>query len=138
MKKIYYLLTFIIFPILIVLLLLLVIFLSSQRFKNYKAVDYQLEGRKYKLLVADTAQKWEKGLMNTKKLKGTQGMIFIFPDKQVRHFWNKNTYLDLEVYWIDDEKVKGKSYLPSIEKTRQVMVVSSPAKVNKVIELIIR
>ena len=64
------------------------------------------------------------------------GMIFIFPDKEMRSFWNKNTYLDLDVYWLDNDEVVGKNYLPSIEKSKEVIAVESKVKINKVIELI--
>ena len=40
-----------------------------------------------------------------KKPVDFDGMIFIFPDKQIRSFWNENTYLDIDVYWLDGEKV---------------------------------
>jgi len=71
-----------------------------------------------------------------KKPVNFDGMIFVFPDKEIRSFWNKNTYLDLDIYWLNDNKVVGKSYLPSIEKSKEVIIVESKVKINKVIELI--
>lgn len=138
MKKIYYVLIFGFLPSLIIVLFALNIFLPKKIYLGYETTNYQLEGRIYKLLVADTPEKWERGLMNFRKLEGVSGMIFLFPDKKIRHFWNKNTYLDLDVYWLDDDKVKGKSFLPSIEKSKKIIVISSPAKVNKVVEIVIR
>lgn len=135
MKKIYFFIL-VVFPLLIVLLLLLNLILPGRKYQGYKTVDYQLKGKKYRLLVADTRQKWERGLMNFKKLDGVQGMIFIFPDKQLRHFWNKNTYLDLDVYWLADDKIVGKDFLPSIDKSKQLVIINSKAKVNKVIEIV--
>lgn len=63
------------------------------------------------------------------------GMIFVSPDKQIRYFWNKNTFVDLEVYWLDDDKIIGRDFLPSIEKTKEIKTIQSPAPVNKVIEV---
>ena len=63
-------------------------------------------------------------------------MIFIFPDKEFRNFWNQNTYLDLDVYWLDDDKVTGKDYLPSILKSKETITISSPKEVNKVVEIV--
>lgn len=71
-----------------------------------------------------------------KELNGADGMIFIFPDNQSRSFWNENTYLDLDVYWIENNKVVGKDYLPNIVKSRKIIIISSKEKVNKVIEVI--
>ena len=70
-----------------------------------------------------------------KKPVNFDGMIFIFPEKQVRTFWNKNTYMDLDIYWMDDGKIIGKSLLPSILKTKKIITVSS-GKVNQVVEII--
>ena len=63
-------------------------------------------------------------------------MIFLFPDKKPRVFWNKGTLVDLDVYWIFDDKVVGRDFLPSIKKSFGVVYVSSPVPVNKVIEII--
>lgn len=111
------------------------IFLPGERYKGHQIINYQLEGKKYKLLVADTPEKWQKGLMNFRKLDGVSGMIFLFPNKEIRTFWNKNTLMDLNVYWLDDDRVVGKDYLPSILKSKEVVVITSPQKVNKVVEI---
>ncbi len=137
MKRIFFLFVFNIFLLWFVLFLANFVFTNKKSDQNYKIISYQLEGRKYQLLVADNVQKWQTGLMNFRKLEGIQGMIFIFPDKQIRHFWNKNTYLDLDVYWINEDKVEGKSFLPSIERSKEIVTVISPAKVNKVVEIVI-
>jgi len=107
--------------------------------KSSPFFEYKLEGKIYKLLTAKNSSEWAKGLMNyksKKELKGADGMIFIFPDKEVKTFWNKNTYLDLDVYWLNDDKVVGKDYLPSIIKTKQIFTIESKVKVNKVVEII--
>ncbi|MBI5122465.1 DUF192 domain-containing protein [Candidatus Roizmanbacteria bacterium] len=138
-------------PILIITAFLIVyflvvysmLFLNPSNFyfstPNKEFINYSINNIKYKLLVADEQNEWQKGLMfyrSKNELKGADGMIFIFPDKQIRNFWNKNTYLDLDVYWLDNDEVVGKNYLPSIEKSKEVIVVESKVKINKVIELI--
>ena len=115
----------------IIILILSALTIFSQK----ETISYSLQGKEYELLVADNSQKWQKGLMDKKRLDNADGMIFIFPDKSVRSFWNENTYLDLDLYWLDDDKVIGKSFLPSVKK-QGVITVTSPAAVNKVIELV--
>ena len=134
-----------IFILILILLLgmagiLVSFFLNKQisgfdNYANFEKINYNLEGKNLQLLKADTSEKWTKGLMYFRKLEGVDGMIFIFPDKQKRTFWNKNTYLDLDLYWIEGEKVVGKSSLPSIEKSKEIVIVESPKAVDKVIEL---
>lgn len=46
------------------------------------------------------------------------------------------SYSNLDIYWLDDEKIVGKDFLPSIEKSKKVITKTSPAPVNKVIEII--
>jgi len=108
----------------------------SQNFSGYKTINYQLENKKLHLLVADNQQKWERGLMNVNKMEvGIDGMIFIFPEKNYQSFWNKNTFMDLDIYWIDGSKVIGKELLPAVKTDGQTTTISSPQGVDKVIEI---
>ena len=101
-----------------------------------KFLPYELENKIYLLREAKTPEEWQKGLMFVKKPVDYDGMIFIFPDKKIRSFWNKNTFVDLDVYWIDENKIIGKSYLPSILKSKNIITISSQLPVDKVIEII--
>lgn len=103
---------------------------------NFEIVEYNLEGKTYKLYLADTPKKWRYGLMHKKKLKNIDGMLFVFPTKEERVFYNKNTYLDLNIYWIDGSSIVGKGYLPSIEESKIVVYLPSKVKVDKVVELV--
>jgi len=117
----------------------LLLFLFFYFKKSQKLIYYSLEGKTYKLLPAKTPLEHQKGLMfyrDKKDLKGADGMIFIFPDKNYRTFWNKNTFLDLDVYWIDGDRIVGKDFLPSIEKTKEILIINSPKPVNKVAEIV--
>lgn len=91
--------------------------------------------RECRLLVANTPEKHEKGLMGYRSLQGFDGMLFVYKDRAVRYFWNKNTYLELDLYWLDGRRVIGRSYLPSVESAGLV-IVSSPGPVDRVVELL--
>ncbi|OGK16701.1 hypothetical protein A2774_00170 [Candidatus Roizmanbacteria bacterium RIFCSPHIGHO2_01_FULL_39_12c] len=123
----------------IFILLGLVLFINygknADKYKVFKKIFYKLEDKNLRLLVADTPEKWQKGLMYFRTLEGVDGMIFIFPDSEIRTFWNKNTYMDLDIYWINGDKVVGKNYLPSIEQSKRIVTVSSPEPADKVIEI---
>jgi len=107
----------------------------QNKYKDFSIINYKLEGNNYKLLLADSSERWERGLMNFRSLEGVDGMIFIFPNKEIRNFWNKNTLMDLELLWIDGDKIVGRSELPSIEKSKEIVNVQSQKPVDKVIEL---
>ena len=135
MKKPLSLLVFFISSAVMIILLIFYIRLPSKQYKGWQQISYRLENKNYRLLVAKNQSQWEQGLMYFRKLDGVNGMIFEFPDKQYRTFWNKNTYMNLKLYWLDDSKVVGISDLPSIDKSGSIVTVSSPAPVNNVLEL---
>jgi uncharacterized membrane protein (UPF0127 family) len=118
------------------LLIVGAIIFQSYSVSSNTTVDYKLNNRTYKLLKAGTPKEWEKGLMNVRKPTEIEGMIFLFPDKQIRNFWNKNTFVDLDVYWLNDKNIVGKELLPSIEKSKNLVIISSLKPVNRVIEVI--
>lgn len=109
----------------------------GNHWNGYEEVPYKIEGRTYKLLVADTEEKYTKGLMgiDEKNLNGFNGMIFLFDDMQTRTFWNKNTHLDITIYWIADNTIVGKTQLPAIDKGGK-KTVSSPRPVDAVVEIV--
>lgn len=117
-----------------------IVFLSLNKNKSSSSFYTQIiDGKIYHLLQSKTPAEWTKGLMyykNKSELKGADGMIFIFPTKIVQSFWNENTYLDLDLYWMDGETVVGKSYLPSILRTKKPFTVNSPGEVDRVAEIV--
>lgn len=110
---------------------------NQSLWNNYQIVTKAINGRNLKLVVADTPERREKGLMFVRKpLQNFDGMIFIFEDKEIRTFWNMNTFENLTLYWMDDDTIVGTSELPSIEKSIEIVRVSSPEPANIVVELI--
>lgn len=122
--------------IVLLILLTLLFFIDGSIRKDNKTILYKLNGKNYRFFVAKNEKEWEKGLMYYRTLNKADGMIFIFPDKEYRSFWNKNTYLSLDIFWLNDNNVVGKDYLPSIEESKKIMIINSPKPVDKVIELV--
>ena len=54
--------------------------------------------------VADTDAKREQGLMYRRQMDLNRGMLFIFDDVDLRSFWMKNTYLPLDILYVNAEK----------------------------------
>ncbi len=123
--------------ILFILVAITYLFLfKNNRCQNNQAKIYKINSKNYCLLTANNSQEWEKGLMNIKKPVNFDGMIFIFPTKEIKSFWNQNTYVDLDIYWMDENKAVGKSYLPSILRSKTIITVDSKEKVDRVVEII--
>jgi len=52
--------------------------------------------------VADTPQERARGLMGFKKLDESEGMLFIYPDADLRAFWMRNTYVSLDIIFLSE------------------------------------
>ena len=55
-----------------------------------------------KLEIADSPSSHEQGLMFRKSLPDDVGMLFKFNSPQVRKFWGLNTYIPLDIAFIDN------------------------------------
>lgn len=120
----------------LVFILFIVLYSAFFLIKPQETRNIKIENKIYKLLIADSPEEHSRGLMNVRKLNNADGMVFLFEDSQVRTFWNQNTLVDLDVYWMQDDKVVGKSFLPSIETTKVPTTTTSPKAVNQVVEII--
>ncbi len=82
--------------------------------------------------IANTGEKRTKGLMDVNYLEENRGMLFIFEPEQKATFWNKNTFIPLDIIWIKDKKIIKIDSLPSINSG--LTTVISPGKIDWVIE----
>jgi len=57
-------------------------------------------GAVYRLDVARTAEEQQQGLMYRESLPDRLGMIFVFSEASVHHFWMKNTMIPLDIIWM--------------------------------------
>jgi uncharacterized membrane protein (UPF0127 family) len=51
--------------------------------------------------VASTADERAEGLMYREQVPDGTGMLFVFPDNQLRSFWMANTYVALDIAYLD-------------------------------------
>ncbi len=56
---------------------------------------------RFRVEVADTAEKRRWGLMYRSELGADEGMLFVFPDDKAHSFWMKNTPLSLDMIFMD-------------------------------------
>jgi len=106
---------------------------------NQKSVSnqwffYTMGDKMYKLRIADNPALWSKGLSGIKEVPTDyDGMIFIFPNKQIRPFWNQGTYVNLHLLWMQDFAIVQENDLHSIVNGLQIVTPEEP--VNYVIEI---
>lgn len=68
---------------------------------------YPAGGATYQLhvLIADTLEEQETGLMNVASMPDNVGELFIFPDDTITPFYMKDTLIPLSIAWIDDNGI---------------------------------
>lgn len=108
---------------------------ETQPLTTYETKQMQIANAALSVFIADTAEKRTQGLMNITSLSEDIGMLFVFSDAAPRTFWNKNTYIDLDIIWIHEDRVVGISHLPAIPKSGTIGTVSSPGNARFVLEV---
>lgn len=52
--------------------------------------------------VASTPAERSQGLMDREEIPEDTGMLFVFPNSEIRSFWMKNTFVALDIAFLDD------------------------------------
>ena len=90
------------------------------------------DGFKVKVELALTRETQAKGLMFRKELKEDKGMLFVFKEGGVKNFWMKNTFVELDIIFLDKDLKIGKVF-PRVTPSKpgagdlEVAQVSAPA-----------
>ncbi|MBU2529615.1 MAG: DUF192 domain-containing protein [Elusimicrobia bacterium] len=80
----------------------------------------------------------EKGLMFRKNLKQDEGMLFVFKDNSQKHFWMKNTLIDLDIIFIGEDFIINKIFSDvkkSAPKDKDFEIEKVSAKGKYILEL---
>jgi uncharacterized membrane protein (UPF0127 family) len=64
---------------------------------NEKIVTIDIE-------IADTDYDRQLGLMKRNEMREREGMLFIFPDNDIKSFWMRNTLIPLDMLFVNSEK----------------------------------
>ncbi|OHD08574.1 MAG: hypothetical protein A2086_13070 [Spirochaetes bacterium GWD1_27_9] len=86
-----------------IFLLLIIFVIFSCYTSDFPKVEIKMKDKIYKIEVAVTEKQREKGLMLRKTLDKNSGMLFIYGRSQNLYFYMKNTFLPLDIAFIDSE-----------------------------------
>lgn len=109
--------------------------INSLRPASPRISTININGHSYKVLTASTLVEQQRGLMNIRKPVSYDGMQFVFSQTATQKFWNKNTHLDLIIFWLKKGQLVGTTDLPSIDHSG-LITVTSPQPVDKAVEII--
>jgi uncharacterized membrane protein (UPF0127 family) len=83
---------------------------------------------KFDIEIAKTDYETQRGLMDRYTMKSNQGMLFIFTNTQPRSFYMKNTYIPLDIIYLDSDG-KIVSFLENAKPLDETSIPSQvPAK----------
>jgi uncharacterized membrane protein (UPF0127 family) len=87
----------------------------------------------FKIWTADTRQREEQGLMFIHELDEHAGMLFMFPENRPVTMWMKNTYVSLDLVFLN---AQGKiDYIAANATPRSEKVIGPPTPEYAVLEL---
>lgn len=111
-------------------LILLVLFLCSLVKANNAMVDY--DRKKIIVKLAESEEEKKRGFMFTNELEDFSGILFLYNEPKIVNFWMKNTFIDLIIVFIDNNK-----RIIQIEKGERLnkQIITSSKKVIAVLEL---
>jgi uncharacterized protein len=87
----------------------------------------------FQIWVADTPQRAEQGLMFVSDLPETMGMVFPVEPPRIENMWMKNTYIELDMLFIDAHGRISKIIERAVPLSLQTL--SSDVPVSAVLEL---
>lgn len=92
--------------VVVVIILVIVIVIQSQPEQRPTEGYFVLNNRSYALTQVDTnISEWEQGLMNVTNMSNSTFALFVFPYSSNYPFWMKDTYVPLDMLWINNSKI---------------------------------
>lgn len=112
--------------------------IQPEELAHRQLITMQIGERELYVEVVDQPKNIELGLGNRDEI-GSDGMLFVFPQKRFVSFWMYQMRFPLDIVWIDDDQVIGLSTnLPPPEPAQSIQELPtyrSPAAVTHVLEI---
>jgi uncharacterized protein len=100
---------------------------------THQGRDRDVHRYSFQVWVADTPARAEQGLMFVRDLPATMGMVFPVEPPRVENMWMKNTYIELDMLFVDEHGRVTKIIQRAAPMSLQTL--SSDNRVAAVIEL---
>lgn len=87
------------------IILLCIVIAAGILFLQYKYQDRVcFKEHCFNVVLAETEEEQQKGLMFRENLGPDEGMLFIFEKEGYHSFWMKNTLIPLDIVWINENR----------------------------------
>lgn len=123
--------------LIIVVLVLAYAKFNGNFFPNISSPKATIAKQTFNITLAKTPQEKMKGLSNKKSLSKNDGMLFIFEKKGKYSFWMKDTFIPLDIIYIDNNKIVDifKNLPPQAGKTGTLPVYTPKNDASYVLEI---
>lgn len=68
-----------------------------------KTIKIEINDKEYEVLVAQSEEEKEHGLMDVIELEPSEGMLFVYDEPQELSFWMHDTSIELKIIFIDED-----------------------------------
>ena len=123
------------FIILIAIVVVGIVFYSNNQNISVNTATVMINDLILEVEVAASPAAWVRGLSFREGLDKNKGMLFVYPDHQVRIFWMKDMKFPLDIIWVKDNRIIGIEKNVPIPTSEDIPTVSSPEPVNYVLEV---
>lgn len=107
----------------------------TQKPLEQKLVEVRVGNAIFEAEIVDQPLSWQRGLSGRDQLVENRGMLFIFPDRQIRNFWMKDMRFSIDIIWISENEIIGLVQNARPESAEPYTIFTSPEPVDKVLEI---
>lgn len=76
---------------------------NTFQISQYETTQTNINSNPITLAIANTPQLQAKGFMTVENIPENQGMIFTYDKETIRNFWMKNTYVPLDIIFLNKD-----------------------------------
>lgn len=116
------------------LILLFGLLLAGCQITNNSIKAVKINDQILTIEVASTESKKIRGLSGRENLPADSGILFIYPNYDIRQIWMKEMRFPIDIIWIKDNQVVGLGENLPIPTSTELLIYPSPEPINYIIE----